>query len=74
MFSKKLKKGLSGAGIDHNKGHYFVRTTLENRLDELAHVVNTERHSEYKKAEELYSTYMEELTAYLDLKDAVHNN
>ena len=73
MFSQSLRKDLAGAGIDHTEGHYFVRTTLEDRLDETAHLINTERHSEYKDAEKLYSAYMEDFNAYLDLKDGVHN-
>ena len=73
MFSLSLRSDLSAAGIDHTQGHYFVRTTLEDRLDETAHLINTERHSEYEKAEELYSKYMEDFNAYLDVKDGVYN-
>lgn len=73
MFSKKCKELVSNLGIDASLGHYFIRTTLEDMLDDKAHLINTDRHDEYKKVEEAYSYFMEDFNAYLDYKDSLHN-
>jgi hypothetical protein len=73
MFSKKCKELVSDLGIDTSQGNYYVRTSLEDMLDSKAHLINTERHSEYKKVEEAYSYFMEDFNAYLDLKDGIYN-
>lgn len=71
MFSEELKQLLENLGINHEETPYFIRTTLEDLLDESAEHVNTEHHSKYLVAERAYSAFMEEYTQILDVGDAL---
>lgn len=71
MFSEELKQLLENLGINPEETPYFIRTTLEDLLDESAEHVNTTQHSKYLVAERAYSSFMEEYTQILDVGDAL---
>jgi hypothetical protein len=71
MFSEELKQLLENLGVNPEESPYFIRTTLEDLLDESAEYINTMHHNKYLVAERAYSTFMEEYTHILDVGDAL---
>lgn len=71
MFSDNLIKQLKTLNIDPKASVYEIRTTLEDLLDNTAHLINTKDHHQYSTAERAYSDFMEEYNNILDIGDSV---